>query len=352
VNAVAQQSRLVSSWQKRLADTRRLVAEQMRAVGAILGNLAGELHKGPAGRDLAVALKARAAAAGCPLTGVWLEDAGRRTLTVTKKPCAGGRDCLSRLLPMAAALAGEKMLLSSQCGNDLRGEPCRLTFQAAGRYLVRTGWASAAKAGVSGDSCAVLTLPAEQVALVLSDGMGSGRRAAGESAATVRFLERLLKAGFTVEVAVKTVNSLLLLRLPEESFTTVDMAVVDTSLGEVKFLKVGAAPSFIKRVGEVATIQTASLPVGILQQVELEPVKWLLAPGDVIVMVSDGVVDVPGRRLEREPWLVNYLRRLPEGEPREMAERILRQAREMAGPQLRDDMTVLVARVTEKPGLG
>lgn len=352
VNAVARQNRLAASWQDRLSETRRLVAEQLRAVGAILGNLAGELSPVPAERSMAERIKEKAAAIGCELAGVWLEAVdGKRTVTVTKAPCAGGRECLNTALPLVASLTGEKLTLTAQCGDKARGKCCRLIFQTAGRYRVQTGWASAAKAGVSGDSCAVLELPSGRVALVLSDGMGSGRQAAGESAATVRFLERLLTAGFAVGVAVKTVNSLLLLRLPEESFTTVDMAVVDTCAGEVEFLKVGAAPSFIKRVGEVATVQTASLPVGILQQVEIEPVKWLLAPGDIIVQVSDGVIDMPGRRADREPWLVNFLRRLPDGDPKEMAAKILHQARELAGPHLRDDMTVLVARVTAKPGL-
>ncbi len=351
VNTVAQQNRLTAAWQKRLADTRRLVAEQLRAVGSVLGHLVGELSPEPAGRVLPALIREKAAAGGCELAGVWLEAGdGRRTVMVTKAPCAGSRECLNTVLPLVGSLTGEKLTLTARCGDAARGTACRLAFETAGRYRVQTGWASAAKAGLSGDSCAVLTLPAERVALVLSDGMGSGRQAAGESAATVRFLERLLTAGFSVAVAVKTVNSLLLLRLPEESFTTVDMAVVDTAAGEVEFLKVGAAPSFIKRVGEVATVQTASLPVGIMQQVEIEPVRWLLAPGDIIVMVSDGVVDMPGRRLEREPWLVNFLRRLPDGDPQETAAKILRQARELAGPHLRDDMTVLVARVTARPG--
>jgi stage II sporulation protein E len=352
VNAVAAQNRLATSWQNRLTDTRRLLAEQLRALGTILSNLVGEMSREPTGRSLTAGIREQAAAVGCELDGVWLEtDGGKRTVTVTKAPCAGGRECLNTLLPLVAALTGEKLTLAAQCGDATRGTACRLAFQTAGRFRVQTGWASAAKDGVSGDSCAVLALPAERVALVLSDGMGSGRRAAGESAATVRFLERLLTAGFSVAVAVKTVNSLLLLRLPEESFTTVDMAIVDTSAGEAEFLKVGAAPSFVKRVGEVATMQSASLPVGIMPQVEIDPVKWLLAPGDIIVMVSDGVVDIPGRRMEREPWLVNFLRRLPDGDPQEMATAILRQARELTGPHLRDDMTVLVARVTAKPGL-
>lgn len=277
VNAAAERNRALSFWDKKTAETRLLAAEQLKAVGTVLRDLAGEVGRGEA--------------------------------AATAREAAG-----------------------------------------FGRFRVTTGWASAAKEKVSGDTAAVLPLPGGRVALVLSDGMGTGSRAAGDSAATVRFLERLLTAGFAVDVAVRTVNSLLLLKLPEESFTTVDMTVIDTTAGEAEFLKVGAAPSFVKRVREVATVKSASLPVGIMQQVELEPVRWLLAAGDIIVMVSDGVVEVPGRGLERETWLANFLRRLPEGDPQELAELILRQAVELAGHCRRDDMTVVVAKIAEQPG--
>ncbi len=278
VNLGAERNRAVTFWDKKAAETRLLAAEQMKAMAAVIHNLAGEAGRAA---EQAAATRARSG-------GDWPEP---------------------------------------------------------GRYRVTTGWASAAKERVSGDTAAVLPLPGGRVALVLSDGMGTGSRAAGDSAATVRYLERLLTAGFAVDVAVKTVNSLLLLKLPEESFTTVDMAVIDTATGEAEFLKVGAVPSFVKRQREVATIKAASLPVGIMQQVEIEPVRWLVAPGDVIVLVSDGVVEVPGRGGERDAWLAGFLRRLPDCPPQELAERILRQAAELAGPYPRDDMTVLVARV-------
>lgn len=57
---------------------------------------------------------------------------------------------------------------------------------------------------------------------------------------------------------MRTINSLLLLRSTEESFVTIDIAVINTYSGEVEFLKIGSAPSFIKRVREVATIKSTS----------------------------------------------------------------------------------------------
>ncbi|MPM63316.1 Stage II sporulation protein E [bioreactor metagenome] len=186
---------------------------------------------------------------------------------------------------------------------------------------------------------------------MISDGMGSGSRAADESTMAVRFLEKLLAVGFDVDVAVKTVNSMLLLRTPEESFATVDMTIIDTYSGEAEFLKIGSSPSFVKRVREVATIKSASLPMGILNQIEIEPVKANLVSGDILVMVSDGVADIPQRGNEKENWIANFLRRTATTNAQELADMILQEAMNLSGSRVKDDMTVLVAKIGDSPNL-
>jgi hypothetical protein len=70
----------------------------------------------------------------------------------------------------------------------------------------------------SGDSCLVRELGDGRLLLALSDGMGSGPRAALQSATAVTLLERLLQAAFPPETAVRMVNATLLLRAPDEAF--------------------------------------------------------------------------------------------------------------------------------------
>lgn len=349
VMSIVDRNRLLKFWRKKLADHRSMVIEQMRAAGTIIGSLAEEIEKEPqSDRELAQRLRAKAALIECPLEYVRITGAeGARRIEAGKRPCEGTKECLNSILPLTAALTHEKMTLHAECGNKAGKKNCRLTMEVAGRFKVMTGKAGAAKEpqGVCGDTCAVVPLNRGKIALILSDGMGSGSRAAGESSRAVTFLERLLAAGFEVDGAVKTVNSLLLLRTPGESFATVDMAVIDIYSGETEFLKIGAAPSYIKRVREVATIRSSSLPIGIIQQIEIEPVKAAVVSGDIIVMVSDGVADAPQRGAEKDYWLVNYLRRIDGVQPQEIADRILAQALELSGGTAGDDMTVLVAKV-------
>lgn len=354
INQVAESNRTHWYWHKKLTECRQVAVEQMQATGVIIGNLAQELKKGPqTDKEVAEMLAERAAVLKCPLSGIRVtSERGKVMVEAEKAPCGGTRECVNTILPATANLLQEKMTLHADCGSKLRHKNCKLTMELDERYYVESGMATAAKeaGAVSGDTCAALPVSRGRTALMLSDGMGSGESAANSSGEAVKFLQQLLSAGFEVDTAIKTVNSLLLMRTPEDTFATVDMAVVDTFTGETEFLKIGSAPSYIKRVREVTTINPASPPIGILEHVEIEPVRRVLAPGDIVVMVSDGVIDA-ARGADKENWVANFLRRTSSERPQDIADRLLKQAVELSGGTVRDDMAVLVARVGERPGL-
>jgi stage II sporulation protein E len=197
---------------------------------------------------------------------------------------------------------------------------------------------------ISGDSYAGEPLGDNRYLMALSDGMGVGRSAAAESRQCVSLLREILKAGFNSDVAVKTVNSALLLHSPEESFATVDMALVDLTTGRTEFVKVGAAPSFVKRGRDVTVVKVSSVPVGIINQVQVEPEFRNLRPGDLLVMITDGVWDVCKNDIDKERWILDYLRRESSSDPEEVAESLLARALDLM-PEVGDDMTVLVARI-------
>ncbi len=133
---------------------------------------------------------------------------------------------------------------------------------------VELGIARVAKDGtmISGDSHTDFRLKKGKYIVALSDGMGAGPEAAEESRATIGLLTRLLETGFSEELAIKTINSALMLRAQEDNFATLDIAVIDLNQGETEFIKIGAAASFIKRGENIGIISSTSLPIGILQQ--------------------------------------------------------------------------------------
>ena len=194
---------------------------------------------------------------------------------------------------------------------------------------------------VCGDYYSLLELGLREQVIILSDGMGSGPRAAAESKATIVLLERLLEAGFKKEVVLRSVNSLLQLRTGDEIFATVDMALIDLVEGEVELIKIGAAPSIVKRGKEVFSIGGPSLPLGILSQVEVESYLEMLQPNDLLVMVTDGANDAEGRL----SWLVTFLRQMENSPPQIVADRIVDEAARRSGGRLGDDLTVAACRL-------
>lgn len=352
IKAVSERNRTLTFWQKKIMDNRQMVTEQMKAASGIISNLAYELSKVECSdRELSLDFQEKAAILGCQLMAVQVTGAqGQGMIETSKMPCSGTRECMNTILPLAAGLMKEKMTLRTECGNENSAKKCKLTMKVAKRFNMDTGMASFAKDGqeVCGDTCAVIKLSKGKVALVLSDGMGSGSNAEAQSTMAIKFLQKLMIAGFDTDVAIKTVNSMLLLRSPEESFVTIDMAVIDTYSGNVEFLKIGSAASFIKRVREVKVIKSSCLPIGILQQIEIQPVTSTVVVGDFIVMVSDGIMDVPQSNLDKGNWVANFLRQSVNSDPKGLANQILAQARMMSGNRVSDDMTVLVGKIVER----
>ena len=193
----------------------------------------------------------------------------------------------------------------------------------------------------SGDSCLAQMLEGDRLMLVISDGMGSGTAAARESAQTVRLLSRFLSADVSMELALETVNELMLARTDADMFATVDLCVIDLGSGEAEFSKLAACQSLIVRGGEPICISGGRLPLGILEGVTPSMVRVQLQPGDVILMASDGVMDAVD-----EHDLVSVLRK--NGNADALAEATIELAAEANAH--RDDMTALVCRLENRFG--
>ncbi len=203
-----------------------------------------------------------------------------------------------------------------------------------------------------GDSFAVAHQPPEHLLLTVSDGMGAGINAMRESRIVVKLLEQLVGSGISPDAAAGIVNTALYLRGGEESAATIDMAAVDLRNRYVDFLKAGAPPSFLKRDHSIEMIRSNCWPAGILDKVETEIQRRQVLPGDILVMATDGIIEVDPEAALPDNWLYEFLRELNLEEAQAVADLVLKRALKAAGLRNRDDMTVLVARFSSGPELG
>ena len=177
--------------------------------------------------------------------------------------------------------------------------------------------------------------------LILSDGMGSGGRAAVDSVMTCALALKLIKAGFGFDSAIKFINSSFLVKSRDESLATLDIACIDLYTGELKFMKAGAASSFILKGKNVIKVDSGSLPVGILRGVEFEKKSFSLSGGDVVVVVSDGVL------ASGDEWIAAELELHGSKNAGMIAESICRNAGRRRTDGHSDDITVMVAKMNK-----
>ncbi len=176
--------------------------------------------------------------------------------------------------------------------------------------------------------------------IVISDGMGTGGRAAVDSAMATNLFSTLVKAGLSCETSLKITNSALLAKSEEETLSTLDIARLDPFSGTVDFYKAGGAPCFVRKGGRTAALEQVSLPAGILRDINFSTAQTKLSKGDILLMVSDGVLVDDGK------WIHKILRSWS-GDAQFLAEYIAAMAHKRHKDVKADDMTVVCVTVEE-----
>ncbi len=224
-----------------------------------------------------------------------------------------------------------------------------IVFEEDTRYRYLMGARRHTKDGqtVSGDNFSQMELQNGQLLMMLADGMGSGVDASEQSEQLVDLLEEMLEAGFKKETAIEILNELLTVKSQGETFATLDLCMVDLYTGVGEFLKMGASATFIKRGSWIETIQSTSLPIGVKEQTEIDAIQKKFYHGDMIVMVSDGLLD--GIIFEnKEECLKEILLEIATNNPQELADELIRRVQQMNIRGMRDDASVLVLGLWKK----
>ncbi len=221
----------------------------------------------------------------------------------------------------------------------------KLVLMEAEPLAVSVGIAALKKKGekVSGDKGTYFKTDEGVLCVILSDGMGSGEAAASESREVIDILEGFLRAGVDPAVAMKTLNSVMLLKCGDNwGFATVDLMCVDLFSGETCFYKYGAAPSYVSGSRGIRRIKCENFAPGLSGVAGAAPdiVRMRLKPGSTAIIASDGVVGDSD-----DAWLRNML--LSCGNDMKTLARDTLKAAER-NCSYSDDMTVLAVRVEER----
>ncbi|MGI6065080.1 MAG: stage II sporulation protein E [Bacillota bacterium] len=341
-------------WQRQMVSTRSLVANQLNGSAQIMNKLVEEIKNYNRPRELLEHdLVKQLVRKGFPICRANVTCMTEKCidLTLELQSCPGVDDCHRILAPVVSRLTGMPFkVYQSNCSVETGVKTCWFRMLAYGARKLTVGRAQIAKeeGNICGDCSGTILLQDGKQILMMSDGMGTGSKAAMESSTTLALLEQLLETGFNQQVAINTINSVLMLRSQEESFATLDLCITNLYNGETDFVKIGGSPSYIKKRDGVSVVRSSCLPIGILHNVEVETIPEQVEIGDIIVMATDGLLECGGGQEETEKWVVAALKESSENNPQKLAEFLLRNALRMSGGKPRDDITVLVALVEEQ----
>ena len=325
--------------QETLQENRTVLWQQYADFAQVLTNVSRELDSGYGADPLAeqrlirylrtVGVEADAA--------VFRESTGRLRVTIDSRYLRPLLELPDYLDKLSAAL-GVRLCMPE---DGARGDS--LLLLEAEPLAVSVGIASMRKKGeaVSGDRGTYFKTDAGKLCVILSDGMGCGESAADGSIGTVGMLEEFLRSGVSPTLAMKLLNSAMLLRDGENwGYATVDLMCMNLFTGEADFYKYGAAPTYVKSGGALKKLRCTSFAPGLEQESGKAPdeLHMHLKPGSVAVIASDGVVS-DGQDL----WLRRLLNDFEDGDMKTLAGSVVRAAIREYGRG--DDMTALAVKV-------
>ena len=154
-----------------------------------------------------------------------------------------------------------------------------------------------------------------------------------------------MAAGFEKEDSLELINSTVKLS-SEEIYSTMDVAVLDLYTGIVEFIKNGSCRTYIKNKQSIDIVEANSLPIGILNDVDFTVYDKDMKDGDIFVMCSDGIIDSNKEQAD-DKWFIKMLKEINTNNVKKMADIILREAIDNGYGILKDDMTVIVMKVTK-----
>lgn len=242
---------------------------------------------------------------------------------------------------------GKTYMPSRNCRKLISNEYTTTTYVEATNFYVLHAAAGKARGdnGISGDNYSLRELDNGQLLMGLSDGMGYGTSACLESETVIELLEQLLDSGFDADTAMKMINSVMVMNSNEDHPATLDYGVIDLHSGMCDLVKIGAAATFVKRGNWVETIKSTSMPLGIFSELDYDSTSKKLYNGDMIIMVSDGVIDALESE-NKDEKMGKIISSIQSDNPREIADRILECALK-GREKMNDDMTVLVTGIWE-----
>lgn len=146
---------------------------------------------------------------------------------------------------------------------------------------------------VSGDYYEVVPRADDrELVLMIADVSGKGMAASLLTASLQAFSAGPIEDGLPPDEICVRLSRLLYRRTPPEKFATALLAVLDTASGRLRYTNAGHNPAVLVRAGgEAEELGPTGVPLGLLPSARYRAAETTLAPGDTLVLYTDGIAE-------------------------------------------------------------
>ncbi|MBI2844451.1 MAG: SpoIIE family protein phosphatase [Armatimonadetes bacterium] len=219
-------------------------------------------------------------------------------------------------------------------------------FTIAGKY--EPAWE---EARVGGDFYDYFDLGGGKLGIIIGDVSGKGLNAAVHTAIVKYSYQAYLRQGFGPAEAARRVAGVIETRslhdhMPENIFITLFCAILDTTTGRLVYANCGHEPPVKLSASEEITALDSTGPIlGLKSNLPLLEEEVMLAPGDTLVLYTDGITEARADGVLFGPdGLIETLSECSECPPQELAENVYQRAKEHAQGAIHDDIALIAIR--------
>ena len=204
---------------------------------------------------------------------------------------------------------------------------------------------------VGGDFYDVIPLSGDRLGFVIGDVTDKGVPAALVMAATRSVLrasaQRLVDPGEVLQ----RVNEHLCPDMPEKMFVTCLYGVLDPATGHFRFANAGHDLPYVKTADGSVELRARGMPLGLMSGMSYEEKETVLAPGDSLLLHSDGVVEAhsPSGDMFGFPRLKEAVARYPGGH--DLIDRVLADLKEHVGEGAEQEDDITMVTLARSPAL-
>lgn len=206
---------------------------------------------------------------------------------------------------------------------------------------------------VGGDFYDVIAMPDGRQALIVGDVSGKGVSAALLMSVTLTLVRTAISEGLSPDVVMKRVNDQIAANNPSCMFVTLWIGILDPATGHLDFANGGHCPPVAASMdGQVRWLSDVSGPlVGALDMAEFSPCSTELAPGETLLVYTDGVSEAmnPSRVLFGDERIETIMKTLSSNTPANVLKEMMAAIDAFrSGADQSDDITMLAFKRTTK----